>query len=615
MRRQQITVFLSLLLALSPVYGKIEHVEPPFWWTGMKRPSLQVLVHGPSIGKSDVSLQAETVLLKSVVRVENPNYLFLNLELAPETEPGSFPIQFKKDGQTVAEYRYELRARKPNASQVEGFNSSDVIYLITPDRFANGDPGNDRVAGMRDDSLDRNHPLSRHGGDLKGIRQHLDYIADMGFTAVWMNPVLENNQPRYSYHGYGITDFYRVDPRFGSNEEYGALCQASQANGLKMVKDMIFNHCGEGHWWMNDLPSSDWINYLPEKRQTNHKRTTLQDPYAAKSDYELMRDGWFVSAMPDLNQRNPLVAEYLIQNSIWWIEYLGLAGIRMDTLPYADKYMMADWTRRLLDEYPRFNVVGEEWSINPLVIAYWQKGKANRDGYASDLPSLMDFPLQNTLASALQEEESWSSGLIKLYEILTNDVLYPDPNNLVIFGDNHDMPRLYMQLGKDVNLMKNAMVYLLTMRGIPQIYYGTEILMTHEEGNDHGHIRKDFPGGWKNDTVNAFTGEKLPDHRRSFQEFVRGILHWRKEQPAIHRGQLTHFVPKDGIYVYFRYDDRDTIMVVINKNEENTSLDLTRFETFLGNHSEAYDVVGGNVIPLEAKLPLQALTPYILKLQ
>ncbi len=581
----------------------------------MKRPFLQILVHGQLIGETDVSLQAEEVLLRSVVRVENPNYLFLNLELAPETKPGSFRIQFTKDGQAAAEYLYQLYARKPNAAQVEGFNSSDVIYLITPDRFANGDPDNDRVAGMRDNSLDRSGPLSRHGGDLKGIRQHLNYIADMGFTAVWMNPVLENNQLRYSYHGYGITDFYDVDPRFGTNEEYRALCQAAQAKGLKMVKDMIFNHCGVGHWWMNDLPSSDWINYHPDYQITNHKRTTLQDPYAAKSDYELMRDGWFVSSMPDFNQRNPLVAEYLIQNSIWWIEYLGLAGIRMDTLPYVDKYMLADWSRRLLDEYPQFNTVGEEWSLNPLVIAYWQKGKLNRDGYTSDLPSLMDFPLQYALASALREEETWAGGLIKLYECLANDVLYPDPNNLVIFGDNHDMPRLYMQLGQDVNLMKNAMVYLLTMRGIPQIYYGTEILMTHEEGDGHGYIRKDFPGGWKNDTVNAFTGEKLPEHQRSFQKFVQRLLHWRKDQPAIHNGMLTHFVPKDDIYIYFRYDDRNKIMVIINKNEENTSLHLKRFETLLGNHTEAFDVLNGNLISLKKRLPLQALTPYIFKLQ
>lgn len=613
--KQFLTTFLFPLLPVLGLQAQIDHLEPPFWWTGMTESSLQIMVHGAGIGETTVRLKGGKDKLTSVEEVENENYLFLNIDLGSEIEARSFELIFERANQLVESYEYKLHDRKAGAAEVEGFNSADVMYLVMPDRFANADPTNDQVNGMIDPVLDREDPLGRHGGDLQGITEHLDYIQEMGFTALWLNPALKNNQKHMSYHGYGITDFYKTDPRMGTNEDYLALADAASQKGIKLIMDMVFNHCGLGHWWMNDLPSQDWINQHPTFTKTNHKRTTLQDPYASESDYENMRDGWFVEAMPDLNQRNPLMATYLIQNSIWWIEYLGLAGIRMDTYPYPDKFMMADWCEAVLKEYPQFNIVGEEWSTNPVVVSYWLKGKENHDGYDGHLPSAMDFPLQHALERGLVEEESWGTGLIKLYEILANDVLYPNPNDLTIFGDNHDMPRIYMQLGKDVDLLKNAMVYLLTTRGIPQIYYGTEILMTHEEGDGHGWIRKDYPGGWDGDRVNAFTGEGLNDDAAAFQAYMKHLLHWRKAQPAIHSGKLTHFAPENDMYVFFRYNSESKIMVIINKSDSDRPLDLKRFKGQLKGYTQAKDITHQTTVSIEDTLELQARTPYIFELQ
>jgi len=618
------TVLLPLLAALSltlPVQASavIDRVEPPSWWIGFEHRELQLLVHGDDVSAYMPEIDHPGVTVRRVERVRSPNYLFLYLDIEPDTSPGEFDIRFRGVGPDLV-HRYRLEARSSDPEHARGFDGSDAIYLITPDRFANGDPSNDNIEGMAD-RVDRSDKDGRHGGDLQGIIDSLDYIADLGFTAVWLNPVLENDVPAVSYHGYGATDFYRVDPRYGSNEKYRELVQAAKARGIGTIMDMIVNHTGETHWWMSDLPSDDWINMRDNPRVTSHQRYVNQDPHASESDRRAYSEGWFVvPGMPDLNQRNPLLADYLTQNALWWIEYLGLAGIRMDTYPYPDKHYMAEWTRRIMLEYPSFNIVGEEWSGSPATVSYWQRGQQNLDGYVSWLPSLMDFPLQEALWLALTTEDGAPldnrspGGLEQLYRMLSYDFLYPDPDALVIFPDNHDMSRIYTQVGHDDDLYRMALAYVLTMRGTPQIYYGTEILM-HNRGDDsHGAIRSDFPGGWPGDARNAFTGDGMNRSEREAQSFMRKLLNWRQKTPVIHHGRTMHFAPEEATYAYFRYDERDAVMVILNKNDTPHALDLERFaERFEGFH-EAHDVLTDAVYPLDRPLRLPPRSVLVLEL-
>lgn len=590
---------------------KLERVEPSFWWTGMKNPSLQLLVYGENISDTRPSIQYEGVKIEKVVTVENPNYLFVYLNIASYTKPGSFPIDFRKGKKNYTTFDYELRSRRPGSAERIGFTPSDVMYLITPDRFVNGNPENDNVEGYKEQA-DRKNKGGRHGGDIKGIFDKLDYIDDMGFTAIWLNPVLENNMPAFSYHGYATTDFYKVDDRFGTNEEYRNLSIKARGKGIKIVMDMILNHCGSEHWWMNDLPTSDWLNYQTGFKRTTHRRTTIQDPYRSEIDYKEFTDGWFVRTMPDMNQRNELLATYLIQNSIWWVEYAELSGIRMDTYSYPDMYYLSEWTCAVMEEYPNLNIVGEEWTVNPAIISHWQRGKVNANGYSSCLPSLMDFPLQAMLTKGLNDKESGNSGMLTAYEMLANDFLYANPSNLVIFPDNHDMDRFYTQVNEDFNLFKQGITYVLTMRGIPQIYYGTETLMTNASPGDHGLIRTDFPGGWADDSKNAFTGEGLTAKEKEAQSFVKKILNWRKGAPAIHHGKLIHFVPKEGFYVYFRYNDDHRVMVILNKNDRDATLDLSRFRQVLKDGENGKDIISGKMTELNEELSVPANTAMII---
>lgn len=615
MNRMRFLVLLLIFAGTITTKAQVERVEPPSWWIGMKNPELQLMVTGDNIAGCTAETDSPGVQVTSVCALENPGYLFINLLINEKRAPGQCRITLKKEGNIYDSFLYTLNKRRSNSENVEGFNSSDVVYLLMPDRFANGDPSNDIVKSMRETTIDRTEPYGRHGGDLQGIIDHLDYISDMGFTALWLNPVLENDQPRSSYHGYAITDFYKVDPRFGTNELYRVLADHAREKGIKLIMDMVFNHCGSKHWWMDNLPSSDWINYSDKYRITNHRRTVNQDPYAAQTDIELMRDGWFVPSMPDLNQRNPFMAKYLVQNSIWWIEYLGLAGIRMDTYPYPDKHMMDDWCRAVLSEYPDFNIVGEEWTTNPLTVSYWQKGQDNKDGYEPGLPSLMDFPLQDAVSKALTEEEGWGSGLIRMYEALSNDFIYPDPFNLIVFPDNHDMSRFYMQLGMQQDLYKMGITYFLTTRGIPQIYYGSEILMTHTEGDGHGYIRKDFPGGWSNDKVNAFTGKNLSEDAAQMQDYFSRLLNWRKEKTVIHTGKTLHFAPEDGVYVYGRYNNKETVLVVMNKNMKEAALLPDRYMEIIGQNTYGVDVLNGKTVRLQDKIIIPGRTVLVMELK
>lgn len=605
------TIAVVLQAATRP---SLERIEPSFWWVGFKNPDLQLLVHGEGISTTKPVISYPGVVLESVASVENPNYLFLNLKLDNNTLPGKFNIQFLLNGKVVQTYSYELKAREPGSADRVGFNNSDVLYLIMPDRFANGDPSNDSNSAMAD-KLNRADQYGRHGGDIKGMLDHLNYVTDQGYSALWLNPVLENDMPEASYHGYATTDFYRVDRRYGNNEDYRQLGIEAKKRGIKMIMDMIFNHCGTGHWWMKDLPSKDWLNAYPNIFITNHRKSVRQDPYGAQCDRDEFHDGWFVSAMPDLNQRNPFMARYLIQNSIWWIEYVGLAGIRMDTYPYPDPEMMAEWTREVMTEYPHFNIVGEEFNVNPVQVAYWQKGKVNPDGYRSYLPSLMDFPLQDAIVKAFSEKEGWSEGINRLYDMLALDFLYSDPQNLVVFADNHDTERFFTAIREDFSKFKMAMAYLMTTRGIPQVYYGSDILMTGRKSDGDGNLRKDFPGGWAGDKVNAFTGEGLTAQQKEAQQYLKKLITWRKGKEVIHQGKMLHYIPKEGVYAFFRFSEKENIMVILNNNTEDKPFNISHYREGLKGATKGYEVISDKTINDLSSLKIPGHSAMIVELK
>ena len=600
------TLGLITLLAVSQaaaIASPITRVEPSNWWIGMQTSSVQLLINGERISDWQVSTDRDDIAVTEQVRLTSPNYLFVTLDIASDARSGPVTLQFSDGDNIIARHNWSLLERDGAAGS--GFDQSDVIYLITPDRFANGDPDNDTVEGFGD-PLNRSEPYGRHGGDLQGIIDHLDYIEQMGFTQIWLNPVLQNKQPQSSYHGYAITDHYTVDARFGSNADYLALANAARQRGIGLLMDVVLNHIGHRHWWMDDLPSADWLNYSADApKMTNHRREALFDPYAAPGDLQRFADGWFVPTMPDLNQRQPQLAEYLIQNSIWWIETLGLSGLRVDTWPYSDKRFLTDYARRLRAEYPDLNITGEEWTHNVLITAYWQAGAHRDDGYESYLPSIIDIGLQDNLVRALKESDSWRDGLIRIYQTLANDFAYGDPSKLVTFPDNHDMSRIYTQLDEDLALYKIANGVLLTTRGIPQLYYGSEILMANPGTESHGIIRSDLPGGWAGDTSNAFTGESLSADAAEAQRFIRTLLNWRKSAHAIHHGQLTHFAPENGVYVYFRRSAEQHVMVVVNKGDAQ-SLALERFRRALGATQSATDVITGESLAVDRELALAA---------
>ena len=593
----------------------IERVEPPNWWVGMKTNDLQILVYGNSINDLIPKISNSNIELTSFNKVQNENYLFLNISISENAKPDEVEIDFYKNNVLVDRYIFSLLEREKNASNVEGFDSSDVMYLITPDRFANGDSKNDDIKSMYE-RPNREYNRGLHGGDIQGIINHLDYIKDLGFTTVWLNPVLENNMKKSSYHGYSTTDYYKVDPRFGTNELFRELSINAKEKGIKLVMDMIPNHCGSEHWFFKDPPMDNWFNNQSGFKQTSHRRETVQDIYASEIDKREHADGWFVETMPDLNQKNQKMSKYLIQNTLWWIEYARLSGIRVDTYPYSDKDFMSDWTFAVMDEYPNFNIVGEEWSDNPIVISYWQKDKINHDGYVSYLPTLMDFPLQISFTEALLDDFSWGKGFIKPYTTLANDFLYPNPNNLLIFPDNHDMTRFFTQVNNDIDLFKMGIVYYSTMRGIPQFYYGTEILMNSDENpGDHGLIRTEFPGGWPDHSKNAFTGDGLSYKERQTQLFFKEILNWRKDNKVIHNGKLIQFAPKGGIYSFFRILNNKMVWVIFNRNNSPETLETSRFDELIENYEIAFDVINKKKVSISEKIIINAKSALILEIE
>lgn len=613
--RLMLACLLCLALPDSAMSQTLSRIEPASWWIGMRKPELQLMLHGPGIAALSPQLEHPGVQIRSVTRVDNPNYLFIELNIAASAQPGLLPLKLMSGGRTVIQHAYPLQAREPGSAERQGFGPADAIYLVVPDRFAQGDPTLPARVQLRERGTDRRQPGARHGGDLAGLRQRLDYIAGMGFTQIWPTPLIENDSPDYSYHGYAATDFYRIDPRFGSNEEYRALVREARAKGLGVIQDIVLNHIGSGHWWMQDLPAADWLNQWPRYTETHHARVTLQDPYAAPSDRRRFTDGWFTPGMPDLNQRNPLLASYLTQMSLWWIEYAGLSGVRTDTYSYSDRDFLARWSERLMLEYPRLNIVGEEWSPHPAIVSYWQRGKKNHDGYVSHTPSLMDFPLHGALLAGLAEPDSHDGGLMRLYEALAHDFVYPDPANLVLFEGNHDTPRVFTALNEDVALTQMAWAYLAVVRRIPQFFYGSELLLRSPKTRDDGAVRADFPGGWAGDAVDGFSGRGLSPEQREAQSWLRALLNWRKSARVVHSGALTHYAPEQGLYTLFRHlPGERTLMLVLNKNPQASALPLESFSEMLKPGTDASEVPSGKRHRLDAQFRVPARSALILQL-
>jgi glycosidase len=607
---------LGPALAADAAHGyRIDHMEPPLWWTGMHNRKLQLMVHGPGIAELEPALDYAGVRLAAVTRVANPNYLFIDLELATDAAPGTLDLTFSRHGALTVHYGYQLLARASGSAQRIGFSSADAIYQVMPDRYANGDPANDSAAGMTEQP-DRAQDYGRHGGDIRGIADHLDYVAGLGFTMLWPTPLLESNMPAYSYHGYATTNHYRIDPRYGSNEEFRDLVAQARAKGVGVIQDVVLNHIGTGHWWMQDLPTPDWLSYQGKFVPTRHHRVALQDPYASQEDKRNFTAGWFSASMPDLNQANPYVATYLIQNNIWWIEYAGLAGLRVDTYGYSNTGFLSRWSGSVMAEYPELNLVGEEWSTLIPVVAHWQEGKRNVDGYVSHMPSMMDFPLADAMRRALAAPDGAEPGLNAIYEALSQDYLYANPGQLVLFEGNHDLSRIFSELNADPDLWRMAMALIATAPRIPQIYTGSEILMTSTtKERDDASYRRDFPGGWRGDAVNAFTGAGLEPRQAAAQDYVRKLFNWRKGASVIHNGKLMHYGPEQNTYVYFRYDGKKKVMVALNKNKTDTILKTARFHEMLNGARAGVDVIGGQRVSLDGEVKLPARSALILEIE
>jgi len=629
---QFIGMVILSILSVNVVASEKLQVSPPYWWAGMQSQNLQLMIYikdhkGHENRKTDPKLKVvynlkgvevqskrKPLQLISSQQLSNPNYLFVNLKIDPHLKPGYYPLLLKKQGKVIATINYQFKQRHKQSKLRQGFNSADSVYLIMADRFANGDISNDQVDSLSE-GVNRHNLDARHGGDIQGIIDHLDYIEQLGFTQLWLTPVVENNNPRYSYHGYAITDFYQVDPRLGSNSLYQILSKRAKKKGIGLIYDSVLNHISINHPWMQDLPSQDWINNNQQIKITNHSRETQQDPHGTKEDRQDFTDGWFVPEMPDLNQRNPFLATYLIQNNIWWIESADLSGIRIDTYSYSDKAFLSKFTHRILKEYPKFNMVGEEWSVSPSIVSYWQKDKVNYDGYQSYLPSLMDFPLQKAMIESLTEKSAWNAGMKKIYSIIATDYLYPEPNQLMIFADNHDMDRLLTQLHGDIKLAKMALVFLATTRGIPQVLYGTEVLMANQQKHNHGSIRQDFPGGWQGDKRNAFNAKGLTKAQVEMQSFTHQLFNWRKNAAVMVSSQLTHYIPKQEVYVYFRHNEKAKIMVILNKNNHRVLLDPKQFPSMLSVKERAFEVLTKQSIDLNKAIEVNAKQAMIIEIK
>jgi glycosidase len=590
-------------------------MEPPFWYAGMHNTDLQIMFYGKNIAQNSVEI-SNGITIKNIQKTENPNYLFVTIN-TENSQPQELIFTFKNNNKSFTQ-KYSLKERKKNSSFRKGYDASDVIYLLMPDRFANGNPKNDSDNSVAEKG-NRSLPGGRHGGDIEGIIKNLDYIKELGATSIWSTPLCEDNDETYSYHGYGQSDVYKIDPRYGSNEDYLRLSNELHQRGMKNIMDYVTNHWGWRHWMIKDLPTHDWVHQFPTFTQSNYRMTTQFDINASATDAEHCMDGWFVKSMPDLNQSNPLLLTYLIQNAIWWIEYADLDGFRVDTFSYNDKVGISKWCKSILDEYPYFNIVGEVWMHDQAQMAYWQKDSkiGAIQSYNSNLPSVMDFTLHDTFGNVFNEDESsWDKGLIKVYDNFTNDFLYPNPNNIMTFLENHDTMRFNEIYKNDFKKYQLGMTLIATVRGIPQLYYGSEIGMAgnKDKGGDAA-IRLDFPGGWDGDTNNAFTNAGRTAEQKQYFDFTSKLLQWRKTNEAVHFGKMKHYVPQNNVYVYFRYTDNKSVMVILNNSTKTQTIKTSRFQESIQNYTAGKEVLSGKTIDLKIDITIEAKSSLIIELQ
>lgn len=604
-----------LLISYSVVFAQADRVEPPFWYAGMHNPELQIMFYAKNISQYNASVSND-IVIKNVVKTENPNYVFITID-TKNVPASDIVFSFKNKNKIAFTHKYSLKQRRADSAQRESFSSADLMYLIMPDRFANGNPNNDSNANMPD-KLDRANINGRHGGDIEGIIKNLDYLKELGVTAIWSTPLCEDNDKGYSYHGYAQSDVYKIDPRYGTNEDYLRLSAEAKKKGLKLVLDYVTNHWGDQHWMYKDLPTYEWVHQFPGYSQSNYRMTTQFDTNASHIDAISCMDGWFVRSMPDLNQSNPLVLNYLTQNAIWWIEYANLDGFRVDTYSYNDKAAISKWTKAITNEYPNFNIAGEVWMHDQAQMAYWQKDSkiAAIQNYNSFLPTVMDFTLHDAISSVFKEDnQTWNDGMIKVYDNFTNDFLYPDINNLLIFAENHDTGRFNEIYKGDFKKYQMAMALIATVRGIPQIYYGSEIGMAGDKGKGDGDIRRDFPGGWSGDDNNAFTKAGRTAQQQQFFDFSSKLFTWRKGKEVIHTGKTTHYIPDNNVYVYFRHNAKESVMVVMNNSNDNRTFSTTRFKESIKSFTAGTDVLTGKAMILSKEITMEPKSVMILELK
>jgi len=608
-------IVIAIVFVIQLFGQKVNRIDPPLWYTGFENPNLQLMVYGNDISLLTPVIEYVGVTILSVTRAQSPNYLFVDLRISPETKPGAFDIQFKSGNKVVSIFKYTLNERSNGSSQRKSYDNSDVMYLLFPDRFANGDTLNDNVDGYPD-KANRIDPVGRHGGDIKGIVDHLDYLKELGISAIWFTPLLEDNQPKVSYHQYATTDYFKIDSRFGTNDEYKAMVGLCHQKGIKVIMDMVPNHCGSAHPWMKDLPFQDWIHGGTNYVQSNYRIATTNDPYISGADKNLSVNGWFDSSMPDLNQNNSFMLTYLKQFAIWWVEFAGIDGIRVDTYPYNDPLKVSEWTKSILAEFPNMNMVGECWEHSPSQVAYWQSGSQNYNGYDSGLPSVMDFPLTDAISVAFNENhQGWDRGVGQLWSTLAQDYLYHDPYNLVIFAENHDTQRFSTQVGNDVKKYLLGYTFLLTTRGIPQLYYGSEIMMGGDKGKGDGDIRREMPGGWANFDRSVFNAAGRKDAENEVFNYLRKLINWRNENPVIQNGKILHFVPQDNVYTYFRTNEAKTVMVILNNNPETKTIDPAKFSQGIGMHKVGKDVISDKEFKVDQPFTIEGKTGMVLELE
>ncbi len=590
----------------------VDRVDPPNWWVNMKHSSVELLIKGDNLQSiKNASVEYPGVVVSGLYHYPNSRYIGLTLQVDATASPGKFEIALESDGKKYP-FTYRLDQRQLDPAKQEGITPADLIYLVFPDRFANGDPSNDKVKGLNETSINRDSMFYRHGGDLQGIMDHLDYFSDLGITTLWINPVQENDQPKESYHGYAITDHYLIDPRLGTNQQYRQLVQASKSKNIKVIMDVIYNHWGNQHYLQLDLPDPNWIHQWESFTKTQYRAPTLMDPYASEADKKRFTDGWFDHHMPDLNQKDPHLAAYLIQNTIWWIEYAQLNGLRIDTYAYPDQAFMINLVDAVLKEYPNIGIFGETWVHGIGTQGWFTANHGLHPTHKSNLPGVTDFQMYYALNDALTKEMGWTEGVSRMYYTLAQDYIYKNPGKNVLFLDNHDVSRFYSVVGEDYDKFKMGMVWLLTVRGIPQIYYGTEILMKNFAAPD-GLVREDFPGGWKGDKYNKFEASGRTKAENEAFNYVKSLARWRKNTPVVYEGDLTQFIPNNGLYVYFRHDAESAVMVAMNCGKKGNEVDMDRYNEILSSFTSGENVITGQKVQLTDQFELEPYSVLLLE--